>query len=417
MSEAFIGFDSAWSGKIGGIAWASFRKNRLQNFYEPKPANFDEAAFIIETLQAEHDYVLIALDQPTLVPNETGSRPVERIAASVISTLESGVQPSNRSKEALFGSNAPIWSFLERLDARENPLAARTATYGLHLIEVYPALALPALEPVIMERRRAARYNPNNRNKNFSLDDWKLVAGAVGRHADALGLAPLSQWACEQSVLDRPVKQDQDHLDAMICLIIAIQWRREKRRNYLAVIGDGREGYMVTPVSPETREILWRAAKQKRVPMDTHWPSDAERPPFDNKALEKQRREQKPNSSRLQARRQTTHSLFDHAQLRYYLVKVAGEGRTVTYGEVAKAFGVKWSQGALASLTTALSQLAEENRDSGEPLLMALVVNQKSRLPGTGFFNAIGPCREPDRRNRHQECLDKIWTFQWRRND
>ena len=54
MSEAFVGFDSAWSGKNGGIAWASFRGSRLQDFGEPKPANFEEAACIIETLRDEH---------------------------------------------------------------------------------------------------------------------------------------------------------------------------------------------------------------------------------------------------------------------------------------------------------------------------------------------------------------------------
>ena len=121
MSEAFVGFDSAWSGKNGGIAWASFRGSRLQDFGEPKPANFEEAACIIETLRAEHRYVLIALDQPTLVPNETGSRPVERVAASLVSTLKSGIQYANRGREKLFGAYAPIWEFLERLGTRENP--------------------------------------------------------------------------------------------------------------------------------------------------------------------------------------------------------------------------------------------------------------------------------------------------------
>ena len=144
MSEAFVGFDSAWSGKNGGYAWASFRGSKLQDFEDPKPASFGDAADIIETLRDKNDYVLIALDQPTLVPNEKGMRPVERVAHSFLCTLKSAAQPAYRGKEALFGAYAPIWSFLERLKARENPPAARTMTHGLHLIEVFPALALPA---------------------------------------------------------------------------------------------------------------------------------------------------------------------------------------------------------------------------------------------------------------------------------
>lgn len=418
MSDAFVGFDSAWSGKNdGGIAWASFRGSRFKGFGEPKPADFDEAARIIETLRDEHDFVLVAMDQPTLVPNETGSRPVERVAASLISTLKSGVQPANRGKEALFGANAPVWSFIERLDARENPPAARAATSGLHMIEVYPALALPALEPSIMERKRAACYDPKKWSKNFSLDDWKLVASAVGRHADTLDLVPLSQWAGEHASLAKPVKRDQDLLDAAICLLIALQWRRVPR-DRLAVIGDGRNGYMVTTVSPDTREILERAAKQKNVPIDAPWPSDAERQLAGTKTTKVRRRKKPPSSPRSRARRQDIQKfsrlLFDHVELRRFLVKVAREGRTVTYGEVAQAFGfLKWEISLRKPLVTALDRVGEENTDIGEPFLMALVVNKKSRLPGQGFFNAIGPCPESDRRERHEDCLERVWAFRW----
>lgn len=62
-----------------------------------------------------------------------------------------------------------------------------------------------------------------------------------------------------------PKKSDQDRLDAAICLIVALQWRRGPR-DRVVVIGDERHGYMVTPVSTETKAILqersggeWRA--------------------------------------------------------------------------------------------------------------------------------------------------------------
>ena len=64
MSEAF---DSAWAGKApGGIAWATFEGRRVAAFAEPTLAGFDKAAQIIETLRAECDYVLVAVDQPTV---------------------------------------------------------------------------------------------------------------------------------------------------------------------------------------------------------------------------------------------------------------------------------------------------------------------------------------------------------------
>ena len=279
MREAFVGFDSAWTGKVpGGITCATFEGGRLHAFLEPKPACFEGAARIIERCRDECGHVLVAIDQPTLVPNETDTRPVERVAASLVSKLGGGVQPAYRGKRAMFGPDAPVWRFLDRLGARENPPAARTATHGLHLMEVFPALALPALAPAIMTRGCAARYNPENRH--FSLSDWKLVASTVRRHADALHLAPLSAWADETARLAAPTKGDQDRLDAALCLLIALHWRRAPR-DRSAVIGDSQTGYMVTPVSSESREILERAADEKDVPFDQPWPRDVERSPPD----------------------------------------------------------------------------------------------------------------------------------------
>ena len=276
MRETFIGFDSAWADKTpGGICWVTFVNKRLEEICEPQPATFEEAAQITEERWDSSDYTLVALDQPTLVSNKTGSRPVEKVAASLISRLQGGVQPANQSKESMFGPKAPVWAFLDRLNARENPSVARTADDGLYLIEVFPALALPALEPCILKRKRKASYNPDKKAK-FSRSDWDLVTEAVRRHADTFNLAPLSRWANEKAKLDTPTKSDQDCLDAAICLIIALLWRREKRE-LMAVIGDGQNGYMVTPVSSEGKKILKQAADVKNVPMDKPWFRDAER--------------------------------------------------------------------------------------------------------------------------------------------
>ena len=280
LREAFVGFDSAWAGNApGGIAAATFSQGRLLETRLPEPAGFDHAAEIVEELESTHDYVLVAIDQPTVVPNQTGSRPVDKVAASLISRLGGGVQPANRgktksgrtiqSKVQMFGPDAPIWRFLRRLDAVQNPPESRSAVSGLHAVEVFPALALPALEPEILERKRAARYNPANRRR-FSLPDWRLVALAASRHAAALRLGGLSEWARDLVESPKPTKTDQDCLDAAICLIVALQWRRAPR-DRVTVIGGAQFGYMVSPVTPATRAILEPAAATRGVPMDAPW--------------------------------------------------------------------------------------------------------------------------------------------------
>lgn len=274
MREAIVGFDSAWGDRVpGAAAWATLADGRFEALGPPRTVHFDGAAQIVAERRINADYVLVAMDQPSLVPNEKGMRPVERVAASLVSGLGGGVQPANRRKAPLFGAAAPVWRFLDRLGARQNPPIARTATDGLHLIEVFPALALPALCPGIRERKRAAFYNPANQ-QSFSLSDWRLVVDAVRSHADELGFDALSDWAARQAVNHAPSKSDQDCLDAAICLLVALQWRRLPRHRMM-LVGD-RRGYMVTPVSPETRTILEAAAKSRGVPVDADWRQDAD---------------------------------------------------------------------------------------------------------------------------------------------
>ena len=258
MRETFVGFDSAWGDKKpGGIVQAAFTDGKLDRCVGPELVDFDTAAKIVEELRSDSDYMLIALDQPTLVPNPKGMRPVERVAGALVSRLKGGVQPAYRGKP-VFGQDAPVWRFLDRIGARQDPLAARNARKGLYLIEVFPALALPALESDIMKRGQATRYNPGNRKK-FRLDDWKLVAKAVERDTEAFGLPQLSQWARSAAGYDTPRKCDQDLLDAVICLLVALRWRR---CSCVAMIGDLERGYMVTPVSAETHKILCRKAEE-----------------------------------------------------------------------------------------------------------------------------------------------------------
>ena len=170
------------------------------------------AAGIIEDLQGECDYVLVAIDQPIIVPNCTGSRPVDLVVRSFMGKLgsaaQSAAQCGNGNQAAMFGNKAPVWKFINRIKPTDmtcqdliNFDAAQNAAQKTHLIEVYPAVALSALKSIFMERRSVARYDPDSKSKNhpFSLDDWRLVCQTVESCAEAINLGPLSQWLVEWS--------------------------------------------------------------------------------------------------------------------------------------------------------------------------------------------------------------------------
>ena len=243
MREAFVGFDSAWADKSpGAVCSATFDDGRLVAHLLPECAFFGEGREVVERCGDDASYTLVAVDQPTMVPNVVGMRAVERVASSV----KIGVQPANLSA-SMFGRSAPIWEFLDDLGPSEDPCKAQVAELGLHVMEVFPGLALTSL---LAESRSAPlQYNPKNRSK-FSIEDWRLVANSVLLHLKPLKLGPFVNWVTAQAAKEKPTKADQDCLDALICLIVALKWRRKHRD--MVVLGDWR-GHIVTPLSADAK--------------------------------------------------------------------------------------------------------------------------------------------------------------------
>ena len=261
-----IGFDSAWTdkpGAPGAMCWVWFDEGRL-TFVEPELVSFDRALEIIHRIAAECDHCLVAIDQPTIVPNLSSMRPVDRVAASVISWAGGGVQPANRSKMGMFDDAAPLWRFKDRLGAAEDPEDARTGRMGLHLIEVFPALALLSINERFFGRLQAPRYNPA-RKKTFRAADWLAVLNCVAEYASSLKLDRVADW-CNAQPLHIPRKADQDKLDSVICALAGIAWMTAPR-DKLVMIGDTRTGYMISPASNAVEAKLRDAARRFGTPI------------------------------------------------------------------------------------------------------------------------------------------------------
>ena len=287
--EAFVGFDSAWAGNTNGaICYAVFAGDTLVKVGLPRLSDFADAVRMIKRLEKECDDVLIAIDQPIIVPNCDSGRPVDTVAKSLMGRLGGAAQTAKRSgkgsQSVMFGNSAIIWKFIARIgpsrycgrttDSDDNRAfvdfeAAKTATNQTHLIEVYPALALPGLECGFKKGDRAAKYNPAKRS--FSPDDWRRVCNIVESCAGEIGLKSLSEWASEMVLPwdspEKPRKLHQDKIDAALCLMVALQWRRHRKRYGLTVIGNLASGYIVTPMGdPQTstymRSILEKACNK-----------------------------------------------------------------------------------------------------------------------------------------------------------
>jgi predicted RNase H-like nuclease len=264
----FVGFDSAWADKSdgpGAICSIALSGDCFSDFSPPELVGFGAALTYINRLRRSETTTLVALDQPTIVPNTMGMRPVEKTVASLISWLGGGVQPANRGKTMFFGDKAPIWRFLEKLEAIEDPEAARVAAQGEYLMEVFPALALASYSPAFFGYRKGPRYNPAR--KTFRIEDWIATINAAINEATTFSCLQLVGWLTGLRTNLAPRKVDQDRLDSALCLLVAMRWRLAPREMSISV-GDLTSGYMVAPVSAAVMQRLTQAAFERGVPIN-----------------------------------------------------------------------------------------------------------------------------------------------------
>lgn len=267
-ASCIIGFDSAWTDSVGArgaVCALVMGKGEAVRLKAPCQASFKEALEFIKGECSACDNCLVALDQPTIVPNTAGSRLVDRVAGSLIGFIGGGVQPANRSRVGMFDESAPIWRFKRYLGATEDPEVSRKADQGIFIIEVFPALALPAFESAFNGYRQGPKYNPAR--KTFRLHDWEAVIETVASYARSAGIEGVEAWTRELTARRPPRKADQDQLDAVLCALIGYHWRAKPRAESI-MIGDLISGYMISPVDANIKARLKTAAAKRGVSVD-----------------------------------------------------------------------------------------------------------------------------------------------------
>ncbi len=250
---AIFGFDSAWSarnrGAICGMKVGTYGVTCLS----PRAVSFDEALEVIASFGAGCALRLIAIDQPLVVPNATGRRPVEALIATAIGRRGGGVQPANRSRTGMFDESAPIWTFLKSLGADLDPDHVPKALAGTFAIEVYPAAANICLFQTPERVEPLFKYNPQR--GTFRLGDWAILCERLREALTKLDCVELAKWCLAAGSLARPRKADQDIADALVCLLVGHRWWSDGPTGS-QVVGNLESGYMVIPTTSEFRSEL-----------------------------------------------------------------------------------------------------------------------------------------------------------------
>jgi predicted RNase H-like nuclease len=269
VTTLLVGFDSAWTLTNSGALVGAIRFNdgTFHGLGTPQIVNYREAEVVILKWQAEQvpTATIVMLDQPTIVKNTAGQRPVENIVGSPVSLRYGGMQPANTAREEMFGKEAPVWPFLTRFGGPADPLEPIADT---RVFETYPVLAMMALGWMLPDSRAAGRlpkYNPE-RKRTFSISDWRYVCGLASGAFNDRGLSDIVQWINQAARNPSPRKSDQDGLDACLCLLVALYVADGKDS---LMVGNRQTGYIVVPYGAGLRaELDARCSQTGRVPSE-----------------------------------------------------------------------------------------------------------------------------------------------------
>ena len=161
------------SGAIVGVVYGT--NGTCCELGPPAIADYCEAEAVILKWHSKQSprATIVLLDQPTIVRNAMGQRPVENLVCSSVSLRYGGMQPSNTMKSTMFGMDAPVWRFLKRFGGAAYPLVPVANT---RVFETYPVLVIIALCWTMRDPRHTGqlpKYNPDRRT--FVICDWRHV--------------------------------------------------------------------------------------------------------------------------------------------------------------------------------------------------------------------------------------------------
>ena len=263
----FLGLDLAWSpGNPSGAAAIGI-EGRLVS---PARGDLGSDAEILRWVR-DHldDTMTIAIDMPTIVPNQTGQRPCEAEVAADFRAAHAGPHPANRSNPyfANGGRAAALLSALAEDGFRER-LDTGPREAGRIAFECFPhpsLVRLFELPRIFKYKKKAGREWPD------VLAEWSRYRAMLDRLATAVPPLVLTESDVPYAVGPRGYKRWDDTLDAITCAYVASYvWNWGMKSPEVRVYGDLQWGYIVVParstISAEREWVPQMATKTAEKP-------------------------------------------------------------------------------------------------------------------------------------------------------
>ena len=248
----FVGLDLAWGRKnTSGGCILSFSGEGKAKVLDVTETLGDDDAILAwadkwDNLQGRAG-LLLGVDAPLLVPNETGKRPCEAELGRRFARFQAGAHPANRQ---LFGGDVRGERLVVRLadlGVRHDPyLSAPRQTGARQVMEVFPHPAHIVLFGLPRTLKYKAKPGRDYPSRWAALNDYGRHLRALTAHDPPLRLPDDWPRPDAAGLVGAAFKRYEDGLDALTCAYI-VYWYWWHGENGAEVIGDMKDGYVVLP--------------------------------------------------------------------------------------------------------------------------------------------------------------------------
>jgi predicted RNase H-like nuclease len=251
----FVGIDLAWSPRNNtGIALIKGDENGGRLASAGIGVSDDSLVDYVRKGVGKAS-ALVAVDAPLIVRNNSGRRPADTLVSELFRKYDAGAYPANRARLGAWSNGKvrgeELVAGLERIGFSHNPYIKRFERTR-KVFEVYPHPAMV----VIFGLDHILRYKSKpNRASGFRVKEFAKYEALL----KGLSKADPRLEVGDGLLLGRKLgglshvamKRHEDTLDAVFCAYTAYYYWAHPEK--CAVLGDMKNGYIVTPVKESMR--------------------------------------------------------------------------------------------------------------------------------------------------------------------
>lgn len=205
---------------------------------------------------------VVAFDAPLVVTNRSGARDCEREISRCFGRFDAGCHPSNLTRMP----DPRAARLADRLGLDTDPVFPPGDGSVRRAVEVYPHAALVALFGLDRTLKYKAKRGRSVASRHAEFRRLAGLLATLAEGAPGLDVRAAPRWAelvatATTSAVGAELDRAEDEIDAFVCGYAALLlWTHGTGRS--RIVGSARDGYIVTPVTPELARHLDAAGQR-----------------------------------------------------------------------------------------------------------------------------------------------------------